>query len=304
MVLTSDGLLDELNEAYVALRQSWVGRWRGLPAVVQGGLNWLLQTQDNDEPDGQRALRACLVKAAQAVEAQGEDAAASGSEPPYHNRLHIADTIAGMCCLLRATRCLMGTQRAPLRHEEFLCLLAIVLHDFGHTGRINQFPREIEQRSVEHFTPLVRSMGLDDREMATLRMLVLGTDPAFVAEVHHGLVNLPLPARHLRHEEMAVLVVEADILASALAYPGEDLGRALCSEWQDHYPDRAVKLSTPQGRIAFLESGARFSSRAARALGLHQQALAQTVKLRAEHGGAVAGSDATPPPTDGFKTIA
>ena len=72
----------------------------------------------------------------------------------------------------------------------------------------------------------------------------------------------------LSFEEMAVLVVEADVLASALKFPGEDLTLGLIEEWAPRYPDRAKQLSSPTGRQDFLRFGARFTSTSARMLGI------------------------------------
>jgi len=275
-------LLQDLEFAYLSLRHSWATEWTGLPTVMQGSLRWLLNVEQLEphcfEPTARLDV---LLSAAEAVEEQGDGVAQQGQEPSYHNRLHIADTVSGMACLLRTTRSLTGRNDTPLGHDEFLCLLSILLHDYGHTGRINQFPREIEQRSVDLFTPLLRSLKLSDDEVATVTGLVLGTDPGFVGDVHRKLSEVTVSDSRLIPEEMAVLVVEADILASAMATPGEDLGKSLILEWADGYPERAAKLGTAQGRLGFLEFGARFSSRASKELGLHVMTLAQIKELRA-----------------------
>jgi hypothetical protein len=157
-----------------------------------------------------------------------------------------------------------------MSRSEFYCLAAMVLHDFGHDGRTNEFPREIEQASIESFSTYVQSCGLSEPDWSLLQRLILETDPRFVGDVHARLSDAKPKhsSDELSFEEMAVLVVEADVLASALKFPGEDLTLGLIQEWAPRYPDRAKQLSFPTGRLGFLRFGARFTSISARMLGL------------------------------------
>jgi hypothetical protein len=157
-----------------------------------------------------------------------------------------------------------------MSRAEFYCLAAMVLHDFGHDGRTNEFPREIEQASIESFSTYVQSCGLSEPDWSLLQRLILETDPRFVGDVHARLSDAR-PGQsgdELSFEEMAVLVVEADVLASAMKFPGEDLTLSLIQEWAPRYPDRAKQLSSAAGRQGFLKFGARFTSMSARMLGI------------------------------------
>ena len=265
-------LLPQLEHAYSALRESWAGSWKGLPAVVAGSVQWLCGTSTADEAPLHAQRVSVLLACARLVEQAGQSAQATATEPPYHNRLHIADTVVGMAALLRARRLgaparLLGQ---PLATAEFRCLAAMLLHDYGHDGRVNDWPRQIEQASVDSFEPHVAACGLSPKDWADVRALILETDPRFVSDVHARAADrAPSPAEaELSFEEMAVLVVEADVLASALKFPGEDLTLSLIQEWAPRYPQRAQQLSVPQGRLGFLRFGARFSSPAAQSLGV------------------------------------
>ena len=66
---------------------------------------------------------------------------------------------------------------------------------------------------------------------------------------------------------MAMLMVESDLLASTLPARGEILGKLLSEEWQAHYPEAAMAVSTNKGRLKFLEN-IRFISPQSHALGI------------------------------------
>ena len=260
--------IDELTHAYGALRLSWRSKWTGLPAVIQGSLNWLLSDGITSLRLEDTPLYGILIRAAEIVELTGARMASSGMEPPYHNRLHIADTVVSMACLLRATRRLSGLESRPLCKEESLCILTMLLHDYGHEGSINLSTKQNEQHSVFLYTPLMKSMGLSPQDLAQMNAMVLSTDPASLDELHRKFKVRPPSNGPLEIEEMTILVTEADILASALSYPGLDLTRSLSQEWSARYPEKSSVLLTSEGRLAFLRSGLHFSSNAAKALGI------------------------------------
>jgi hypothetical protein len=268
-------LQPQLEHAYAALRASWAGPWKGLPAVVTGSVQWLCGASTAVEAPLHAKRLAVLLACARLVEQAGQSAQATATEPPYHNRLHIADTVVGMAALLQARRLGAPAQLLgqPLAAAEFRCLAAMLLHDYGHDGRVNEWPRQMEQASVDSFEPHVAACGLSPEDWAAVRALILETDPRFVSNVHARAADCaPSSAEaELSFEAMAVLVVEADVLASALEFPGEDLTLSLIQEWAPRYPQRAQQLSVPQGRLGFLRFGARFSSPAAAILGVPEQ---------------------------------
>jgi hypothetical protein len=58
---------------------------------------------------------------------------------------------------------------------------------------------------------------------------------------------------------MALLLVEADLMASILPVRGAVLSRNLAIEWNQNYPDMAKLVNSIEGRIGFLER-VRFTS--------------------------------------------
>lgn len=273
--------LGALRHALVALRAAWHSDWPGLAVVLQGCLAWVAQgpqAGSSARSGLQPAATARLLKAVQAtariVEGEGARLAGLGREPAYHNRLHIADTLVGMACLLRVRREMAsrGSSRTkshhPLQPAEMMGLLAMLIHDFQHDGRVNDGPGELERRSLQQFLPHAKLIDLSLEEWNTLTRLVLNTDPATVGTLHDefrasAASTATVPGAPLNLRELAVLVTEADVLASVMRETGEALGRALTEEWSSRYPDRAARLATPEGRLGFLTFGARFSSAAA-----------------------------------------
>ncbi len=271
---------DVLRAAFQALRQRWPDEWPGLPRVFDGSLRWLVQSGYPTVQAGQQRLLRIAMAVSRLIEDEGAQQAAAGCEPAYHNRLHIADTVVAMTVLLRARRWVVGAMGAAVQREELLCLLAMLIHDFQHNGRINTQPGEIERRSLEAFLPHALRLRIALDDWSLLNRLVLHTDPASVGALHEAFCAAPPTAsRRIEATEMAVLVTEADVLASALSHPGQALGHCLMRERAALDPDRAARLATPEGRLAFLTFGARFSSSAALHLGMPAQVQEQVVEL-------------------------
>lgn len=272
--------LQPLLHAFEALRAAWPQAWPGLPRVLDGALNWLCEGAPRPHDPRAERLLTQVRAAAAIVEHEGALQADRGCEPSYHNRLHLADTVVSMATLLKARREWAPRAVQSLQHAELLCLLAMVIHDFQHQGQINESPGEIERHSLQHFMPHARTLGLTRQDWTTLTRLVLNTDPASVGPLHDEFrAGMPVPQAPLELREMAVLVTEADVLASGLPRIGHALGEALTREWGPRYPDRAARLATPEGRLGFLAFGARFSSPAALRLGIPAVLQAQVTEL-------------------------
>lgn len=271
------GLADAV-EAYRQLRSRWPDNWPGLAAIMRGVVTWL------DAP----AAKACrieiprvLIDCAEAVESSERARARRVGEPAYHNRLHVADTLVSMASLIKARRSLLGTPVRGVTRFETICLLTMTVHDFHHPGRCNRGPQEIEQISLARFTPHARRIGLSESDWALICDLVLLTDPTGVAQVHDRWRRSGLTAKAAgSRAEMAVIVTEADVLASALAFPGIELTRSLAREWRKPHPELASSLLSEEGRLRFLSSGVRFSSDAADALGVRRVIREQIALIR------------------------
>ncbi len=271
------GLADAV-EAYGQLRSRWPDDWPGLAEVMRGVVTWL------DAPSaiaGPAEVPRMLIDCAEVVESSGRALARRVGEPAYHNRLHVADTLVSMASLIKARRHLLGTLRAGLTRFETICLLTMTVHDFRHPGRCNRAPQEIERMSLARFTPHARRIGLSESDWALICYLVLLTDPTGVAQVHDRWPQDRIPAKASgTRAEMAILVTEADVLASALEFPGVELTRSLAREWRAPHPELASSLLSEEGRLRFLSAGVRFSSHAADALGVKRALRKQIASIR------------------------
>jgi hypothetical protein len=205
---------------------------------------------------------------AQWLEREGRQMQRRGREPQYHNRLHMADTLVCMTLLLKAQRAVLGTPSAKARRHEWLAMLAMLAHDLLHDGSVNQYPAQLESRSAQALRPLMQRHGMPEQDQLVVRHLILKTDPLCVRQAHAQVAERAFVIEDV--DCLAVLVEEADILASTLAVTGMDLTRSLSAEWERSNPSMAPVLLTRLGRLRFLQFGALFSSPASRFMGIQQ----------------------------------
>lgn len=262
--LTAMPTLLELNAALHNLRRPWPQNWPGLSLVFERSWQQLALGKPRA---GSRthALYQFGQTVALQVEQDGAQRHAQGTEPAYHNRLHIADTLVCMTYLIRACRALgiAGADQAPI---GALALAIMAGHDFLHPGGSNATPSEFESRAVSDLQPLMQSAGLNPADRDSLAHCILATDPTRVKAFH---VDVRTRTFDLGQRDcLAVLVQEADILASTLPKTQEGLTQALSREWAPTQPTAAERLLLPQNRLLFLEHAALFSSPAALMLGL------------------------------------
>ena len=262
--LTAMPTLLELNAALHNLRRPWPQNWPGLPLVFERSWQQLALGKPRA---GSRthALYLFGQTVALQVEQDGAQRHAQGAEPAYHNRLHIADTLVCMAYLIRACRALgiAGADQAPI---GALALAIMAGHDFLHPGGSNATPSEFEARAVADLQPLMQSAGLNPADRDALAHCILATDPTRVKAFHVDIRTRTFDLGQL--DCLAVLVQEADILASTLPKTQEGLTQALSREWAPTQPMAAERLLLPQNRLLFLEHAALFSSPAALMLGL------------------------------------
>ncbi len=254
----------ELTTTLHNLRRPWPIDWPGLPLVFERAWQQLALGQPRS---GSRthALQKFGQEVVRQVELDGARRHAQGAEPAYHNRLHIADTLVCMTYLIRACRALgiAGAAHAP---TGALALAIMAGHDFLHPGGSNATPSEFEARAVSDLQPLMQSAGLHPVDRDLLSHCILATDPTRVKAFH---VDIRTRSFDLTQRDcLAVLVQEADILASTLPKTQEGLTQALSREWAPTQPTAAERLLLPQNRLLFLEHAALFSSPAALKLGL------------------------------------
>ncbi len=125
--------LPDLQREFSRLRRLWDDQWIGLPAVVAGCMAQLGHSGEVALGAGERAIADCIAAVAQAIEEDGARRSRADGEPGYHNRLHIADTLSALTCLLLLTRLECGRPLdARPDHAEWLQVLAMPAHDFLH----------------------------------------------------------------------------------------------------------------------------------------------------------------------------
>jgi hypothetical protein len=180
------------------------------------------------------------------------------SEPPYHSRKHFVDVCTGISALLSQN---IGRDQAQQlspwtvsKEDSWLLLFAAIGHDYMHRGRIN---------SVDYENELISLNGLQ---------LFLDNYSDFSAEYKQNLMRtlhrLILPTcfdfTHLLYEKinkgtgdqldcLAMLLTEADVLASILPHRGKVLSKRLSLEWEDQNKELSQFVASKEGYDAFLQ---------------------------------------------------
>lgn len=180
-------------------------------------------------------------------------------EPAYHSRSHFKDVCLMISYLLLQQEAWPETQRVNnpwyvSREESWFLLYAAIAHDFAHPGLINQIPYEIEQNSLDllrqHFLDSSTDQSLYEPILEVVSPWILATDHAFYQkQLDRAALTKP------DHDDcLAMLLVEADLLSSALPKRGLELTYQLSQEWQANYPDKALALRNEVGYLNFLGS--------------------------------------------------
>ena len=269
-------LMGVLEVTLLNLRERWPRGWPGLPLIFQRCVTQLGHPLKPPTPRLQ-SVASCALEVAQWLEQEGRRTQRRGREPQYHNRLHMADTLVCMTVLLRAQRHVQGPPSNKSRRHEWLALLAMLSHDLLHDGSVNQYPAQLESRSVQALLPVMQRHGVASEDQAVVRHLILKTDPLCVRHSHAQVADRVFTVEDV--DCLAVLVQEADILASTLAVTAMDLTRGLSQEWEQANPSMAPVLLTHLGRLRFLEFAALFSSPASRWMGIQQARQAEIDRL-------------------------
>ena len=177
-------------------------------------------------------------------------------EPNYHSRSHFKDVCIALSLLIQSQAAFTNS---PAAHpalsisakEAWILLFCAIGHDFGHDGTINTSPFELEKRSISHIKHWLSTTNYPSTEMNGLlgyvEPVVLATDPKNFQTLLTKKIN------QNRTDLMALLMVEADLMASVLPVRGALLSRNLAMEWKQNYPDMAKSVNSIEGRISFLE---------------------------------------------------
>ena len=276
--------IKELQATLIGLNDCWGSQWLGLPLFMSQCLVRLGYSSTLRLSPSTQAVHDCIQSVALLIEQDGQARAALNQEPDYHNRLHVANTLAALTTLLLLQRQCRGADgpnddgggdggRSMPLHIEWLAMLIMLSHDLLHDGSINNQTSQIEARSVAYLKPLLSQHRVDLADQHTIQMIILLTDASLVKAGHEKIKNKPFFIEDM--DCLTVLIQEADILASAMPEVGPLLTKQLASEWAKINHHGMSALTTTTGRIEFLRHGALFSSPASQLLGMNAVKSAQ-----------------------------
>ena len=200
--------------------------------------------------------KALCLQLSHAIEAYNQ---ALEAEPAYHSRSHFKEVCLGITLLVAQQNSPTPIGASNPWHlsveDAWLLLFSAIGHDFGHPGMMNAVPFEIEKKSIEQIHLWLRSQNLSinfiEELMTQVEIIILATDPTYLSTLLKIIRNTSPPPTKLNY--LSMLMVEADLLVSALPARGVALTEALATEWQAHYPDKAQILRASDGRLKFLQ---------------------------------------------------
>lgn len=246
-----------LLSSYAFLRQSWQTNWLGLPKVIAHCAAYLNLLADGEDQEVGTILDVALLLAEEIEEEKG--CGIDTPEPCYHNRLHFAEALTTM-----ALQCGLELENGatPDKAWQAALLLMALSHDFRHPGRVNRHVSDIESISVEFLIPIFKSKNLSQVWMDRVCATILRSDFSLVEANHARVAGR---AFQWNSDWAAVLLNEADIMASASDKYGLVNSHALSLEWKAvDFPPFAT-VATEAGRRQFLSS-IQFSSYSGRLL--------------------------------------
>ena len=172
----------ELTFAFNNVHSVWPGKWPGIPLLFDSCVRYLGGVS-NQIPRNSRikALQKCANRIARMHEIVGIEAENAGVEPAYHNRLHTGLALVSLTALLDCNRKKEQCPSKFLTETEYLLLLTMLSHDYGHPGGLNNFPAELEQKTLELITPVMKSSGLSKSDQKRIGEIILQTDPVSVS---------------------------------------------------------------------------------------------------------------------------
>ena len=183
------------------------------------------------------------------------------SEPAYHSRKHFQDVCLAITVLLDQP--IKQDQRSDFhnlweisREEAWILLFCAIAHDLGHDGSINKTPFQLEKSSIERTRlflsqSTVTSAAVRELLAQQIEAIILATDPSFLSALLAKFNNPS--ANPTKTDCLSMLMVESDLLASALPVRGKILGKLLGREWESIDPEAAAAVTSNQGRLKFLE---------------------------------------------------
>lgn len=251
-----------LESSFGFLRASWPGNWLGMPFVLLECLRFL-DIQKNSLSEAGKSM----LGAAQSVAIEIENQAQSlpkFKEPEYHNRLHFADALTSMSIQLAI---LVQLEKNENQDWMLCALLTCIAHDFAHSGKVNQVESEIEMQSASFLKPILIAHSVPDEWQTVIETAIVRSDFSIV---HHNHANVVGQSFQWDLKWLCVLLNEADVMASASAKYGPDLGESLALEWRTiDFPNHSTVASL-EGRKNFLKQ-LIFSSPSSLVLGVKEK---------------------------------
>ena len=180
------------------------------------------------------------------------------SEPPYHSRKHFVDVCTGISALLTQN---IGSDEAKhlspwtvSKEDSWLLLFAAIGHDYMHRGRINSVDYENELISLNGLQLFISkcsdlSPEFKQNLMLQLHQLILPTCFDFTHLLYEKINN----GIAVQIDYLAMLLTEADVLASTLPNRGKVLSRRLALEWQDQNVELSNFVASKEGYEKFLQ---------------------------------------------------
>ena len=251
-----------LESSYGFLRASWTGNWLGMPFVLIECLRFL-NLQENNLSEAGRGMLAAAKSVAYEIEKHAENLSEL-EEPKYHNRLHFADALTSMSVQLSI---LVALKKEANQDWMACALLTCIAHDFFHPGKVNLVESEIEKQSVNFLKPILKSHSVPDEWRKIIATVIVRSD---FAVVHQNHAHVAGKAFEWNLKWLCVLLNEADVMASASAKFGPELGESLAQEWRLIDFPLHSSVASLEGRKNFLKQ-LIFSSPSSLVLGLGER---------------------------------
>jgi hypothetical protein len=179
-------------------------------------------------------------------------------EPPYHSRKHFVDVCTGMSALLsQKIEQDAAQQLSPWtvsKEDSWLLIFAAIGHDYMHRGRINSVDYEnelISLNGLQLFLDKRSDLSFEFKQnlMDKLHRLILPTcfdfTPLLYEKINKGIGE--------QIDFLAMLLTEADVLASTLPRRGKVLSKRLSLEWQDQNKELSNYVASKEGYQNFLQ---------------------------------------------------
>jgi hypothetical protein len=196
-------------------------------------------------------------------------------QPAYHSISHFIDVCFSVSVLCAADLHLSkstGTSIWITQKEDYwLLLFCAIGHDYGHDGRFNTTPQQLEKKSIQLIDTFLDNQNLDpgfkSRLIKKIEPIILATDPQSYPTLFLKFSNQDTETLQ-PIDYLSMLIIEADILASVLPKRGLVLSQKLSLEWSEHSPKASAEVITKEGRLRFLNY-VQFLSPQSRLLGIN-----------------------------------